>query len=127
MSKKAGLRSPQKWRLDCSNRSVPEVPVEHFQCLEMVCVSWSGDSGNSSCDCAILLEIWNSGAKLHTDVAIPTDSIVAIAGPSGAIKAKVSACAPEGYGFLVEVAVEPSQRWFPNSYQPSHLIGRSSP
>ena len=92
----------------------------------MVCVSWSGDSGNFSCDCAILLEIWHSGARLHTDVAIPSDSIVTIGAPAGAIKAKVSACAPEDYGFLVEVTVEPSQRWFPNSYLPSHMIGRSS-
>jgi len=105
---------------------VPEVSVEHFLCLEMVCLSWSGDSGNFLCDCAILLQIWNSGAKLHTDVAVPTDSMITIAAPAGAIEAKVSACVPEDYGFLVEVTVEPSQGWFPSSYQPSHLIGHSS-
>src|SRR5882724_10917907 len=53
-----GSNTTPKWRLDCYDMRVPEGSVEHFLCLEMVCLSWSGDSGNSSCDCAVLLEIW---------------------------------------------------------------------
>jgi hypothetical protein len=44
---------------------------EHVQCLDVVKVGFSSDSGAPSHDCAILLEIWDRGALLQTSVPIP--------------------------------------------------------
>jgi hypothetical protein len=104
---------------------VPAVlPDEHFLCLDMVCVSWSSSSLNAYSECAIVMEIWRSGAILQTDAAIPHDAIVTLATPNGPIQCKVSDCTQDEYGFLVEVNLNPSERWFPDSYRPVHLMAK---
>jgi hypothetical protein len=100
---------------------------ERFPCLDMICVTWESGRGEPSSDCAILVEIWSSGALLHTEAAIPADAVVSMAAPSGPVSAKVDSCMPEDYGFLVEVRIDSSERWFPHFYQPSHLLGSSAP
>jgi hypothetical protein len=92
----------------------------------MVGVSWILGSDEASSECAILMEIWDSGAVLQTDTAIPKNSIVTLGTPNGPVDAKVSSCKQDDYGFLIEVTVNPSERWFPKSYQPVYLMATSS-
>jgi len=113
------------WRLSCYIVGVPAVPPdEHYLCLDMVCVSWTSGSLKASSDCAIVMEIWRSGAILQTDAAIPKACIITLAAPSGPIHATVSDCTQDDYGFVVEVVLEPSEHWFPNAYQPVHLMAK---
>jgi hypothetical protein len=72
------------------------------------------------------MEIWGSGAVLQTEIAIPKDSILTLATPNGPVCAKVTACDRDDYGFLVQMTVDPSERWFPDSYCPADLIPSSS-
>jgi hypothetical protein len=113
------------WRPSCYIVWVPAVPSdEHFLCLDMVCVSWTSGSLKASSECAIVMEIWRSGAILQTDAAIPEDAVVTLAAPSGPVHAKVSECTQDDYGFLVEVVLQPSEQWFPNAYKPVHLMAK---
>ncbi|MCU1335659.1 MAG: PilZ protein [Bryobacterales bacterium] len=95
---------------------------ERFLCLDMLCVSWVNRSGKASSDCAIVMEIWNSGAILQSETTIPQDSILTIETPGGPVRAKVSSCTQDDYGFLVQVVVDPTEHWFPESYHPIHLL-----
>lgn len=97
---------------------------EHFLCLDMVCVSWASGSLKAYSECAIVMEIWRTGAILQTDAAIPPDVVVTLAAPSGPVHAKVSECTQDDYGFLVEVVLPPSEQWFPNAYKPIHLMAK---
>jgi hypothetical protein len=97
---------------------------DRFLCLDMVCVSWTSGSLKAYSECAIVMEIWRTGAILQTDAAIPGDAVVTLAAPGGPVHAKVSECTQDDYGFLVEVVLEPSELWFPNSYQPVHLMAK---
>jgi len=99
---------------------------EHFLCLDMLCVSWSSGAVRASSECAIVMEIWRSGAILQTDAAIPKDAVVTLAAPAGPVHAKVSDCSQDDYGFLVEVVPETSEQWFPDAYRPVHLMAKSS-
>src|SRR5438477_2423062 len=88
------------WRLNCYSVGVPVVPPdEHFLCLDMLCVSWSSGTVRASSECAIVMEIWRSGAILQTDAAIPKDAVVILAAPAGPVHAKVSDCLQDDYGF----------------------------
>jgi hypothetical protein len=99
---------------------------DHFLCLDMLCVSWVSASGRASSECAIVMEVWGSGAILQTEIAIPKDSNLTLAAPNGPVCAKVTACSRDDYGFLIQMNVDPSERWFPNSYCPADLIPSSS-
>ena len=99
---------------------------DRFQCLDMLRVKWVNDSGKATSECAIVLEIWNSGALLQTETAIREGSILTVASPSGPVCAKVSTCTPDDYGFLIQMSVDSSECWFPNSYYPADLIPRSA-
>ena len=98
------------------------VPQEHFLCLDMLRVNWVSNGDSASAECAILMEIWDSGGILQTEKAIPMDSIVTLAAPKGPVRAKVTTCTQDSYGFLIHVTVDPSEGWFPDSYCPDHLI-----
>ena len=95
---------------------------ERFLCLDMVHVSWVNASGRTSSHCAILTEVWSSGGLLQTDTAIPERSILTLAAPGGSIRGHVTSCTQDSYGFLIEVATDSPQLWFPKSYQPDHLL-----
>jgi hypothetical protein len=115
------------WWLNCYSVGVPAVlSDEHFLCLDILCVSWSSGPVRASSECAIVMEIWRSGAILQTDAAIPKDAVVTLAAPAGPVQAKVSDCSQDDYGFLVEVVPETSEQWFPDAYRPVHLMAKSS-
>ena len=104
---------------------VPVVPSdEHFLCLDMLCVSWKRGSVQNLSECAIVMEIWGSGAILQTDGEIPKDVIVTLGAPSGPVLAKVSDCTQDDYGYLIEVTPETPERWFPHAYKPVHLMAK---
>jgi hypothetical protein len=102
------------------------LPEERFLCLDMLRVSWINASGRASADCTILMEIWDSGAILQSETAIPEQAILTISAPGGPVQAEVTSCMQDPYGFLIRVTVDPSQNWFPKSYQPVHLMANSS-
>jgi hypothetical protein len=68
------------------------------------------------------MEVWGSGAVLQTETAIPEDSILTLSAPNGQVCAKVTTCRRDDYGFVIEMSVDPSERWFPDSYCPADLI-----
>jgi hypothetical protein len=78
------------------------------------------------CDCAILLEIWDSGGLLQTSNSIAEGSIVDLASPQGPVRATVSSCEADDYGHLVEITVDPSASWFPAGYNPPYLRPRDA-
>src|ERR1051326_7200675 len=80
------------WRRNCYSLTVPKV----------------------SSECAIMMEIWASGAILQTDCAIPEDTTLTIVAPGGPVPAKVSTCTQDDYGFLAAVYVDCAEPWFPN-------------
>lgn len=101
-------------------------PDDRFLCLDMLRVTWISASGRATSECAIVMEIWGSGAVLQTEMAIPKESTLTLAAPNGPVCAKVTACDRDDYGFLIQMAVDTSERWFPNSYCPADLLPRSS-
>jgi hypothetical protein len=99
---------------------------ERFLCLDMLCIRWVSASGTASSECAVVMEVWGSGAVLQTEIEIPEDAILTLAAPNGPVRAKVTACERDDYGFLIQMSVDPSERWFPDSYCPPDLLPSSS-
>ena len=92
----------------------------------MLRVTWVSASGRATSECAILMEIWGSGAVLQTEVAISKGSILTLAAPNGPVCAKVTACDRDDYGFLIQMSVDRPEHWFPDSYCPADLLPASS-
>lgn len=94
---------------------------EHVQCLDMLRVESASGSAQPFHECAILLEIWDSGGLLQTSMAIPEETSISIPSIANGLPAKVVACERDDYGFLVKIAVsEPG--WFPESYTPPYVM-----
>ena len=89
----------------------------HYLCLDVLRVSGTGAS-KTSCDCAILLEVWDSGGLLQTSDAIAEGSVLDVTSSHGPVRATVNSCKADDYGCLVEIAVDPSASWFPGGYNP---------
>jgi hypothetical protein len=87
---------------------------ERVHCLDMLRVE-------SFCDCAILLEIWDSGGLLQTNKEIPKDTLISVLPGNAAFAAKVVDCQQDEFGFLIEISVT-GPGWFPKGYVPPHLI-----
>src|SRR5437660_6863755 len=97
-------------------------PEERHLCLDMLRVNWETPAGaKTHSECAILLEIWSSGGLFQTGSAIPEGSPVIIAAASGAVHAHVSRCEQDDYGFIVQIAVDSPEGWFPAAYNPAYL------
>jgi len=94
---------------------------EHVHCLDVLKVGFSSGGGQTSHDCAILLEIWDQGALLQTSIAIPAGAPIAFESIGEGVPAKVVSCEQDSYGFLVQVAVN-EPKWFPAGYTPPHVI-----
>ncbi len=99
---------------------------EHIHCLDVLKVGFSSDSGARSHDCAILLEIWDHGALLQTNIPIPAGAPISFESIGDGLPAKVVSCEQDSYGFLLEVSV-PESQWFPERYTPPHIIWPDSP
>lgn len=100
-----------------------EVEQGRYLCLDVLRVSSAGCS-KVFCDCAILLEVWDTGGLLQTSDAIAQGSVLDLASPQGSVRAKVNSCTTDEYGCLVEITVEPSSSWFPVGYNPPYLKPR---
>lgn len=94
---------------------------EHIQCLDLFQIASSPGSGKPFCDCAILLEIWDTGALLQTNLAIPSSAEISIPSIGGGILAKVVSCQQDDFGYIVEISVS-EQEWFPEAYTPPYLL-----
>jgi hypothetical protein len=102
------------------NRGCLEVESGRYRCLDVLRVS-SAESSKVYCDCAILLEIWDTGGLLQTSDAITKGSVLNLASPQGCVRAKVNSCTTDAYGCLVEITVDPASNWFPAGYNPPYL------
>lgn len=107
------------------DRGCSVVDSDRYLCLDVLRVSLSGCS-KTLCDCAILLEIWDSGGLLQTSNPIAEGSVLDIAAPQGAVRAKVNSCTADDYGCLIEIAVDPSASWFPGHYNPPYIRPRDA-
>jgi hypothetical protein len=94
---------------------------KHIQCLDLLRVVAPPGTVKQFCDCAILLEIWDLGGLLQTNLAIPKDSIIFMPSVGEGVSAKVVSCQQDEFGFLVEISVQ-SPRWFPEGYFPPHVL-----
>jgi hypothetical protein len=94
---------------------------EHVQCLDVLKVGFSSESGRASHDCAIILEIWDHGALLQTSVPIPKGSPISFETIGKGVPAKVVSCEEDSYGFLLQVDV-PQSPWFPDAYTPPQIL-----
>jgi hypothetical protein len=95
---------------------------KHIQCLDLLRVVSLPGTVKQFCECAILLEIWDLGGLLQTNLAIPKDSTIVM--PSvggGGVSAKVVSCQQDEFGFLVEISVH-GPGWFPEGYVPPHVL-----
>jgi hypothetical protein len=96
------------------------VATDRYSCLDVLRVSWRGAS-KTLCDCAILLEIWDSGGVLQTSNAIAEGSVVDVESPQGPVRARVTSCETDDYGCIVEIEVDPGESWFPAGYNPPYI------
>jgi hypothetical protein len=96
---------------------------EHTKCLDLFQVASLPGTGKSFCDCAILLEVWDAGGLLQTNVAIPEGSVITLPSIGEGIQAEVVSCQRDDFGFMIEIAVCDSQ-WFPVGYTPPHVLPR---
>jgi hypothetical protein len=106
------------------------VDSSHYLCLDVLRLSCKGAS-RAFCDCAILLEIWDTGGLVQTSEAIAKGSVVDVAPPQGAVpdgsvRAIVTSCKADDYGYIVEIEVDPSANWFPAGYNPPYLRPRDA-
>lgn len=96
---------------------------QHTKCLDMFQVASSAEAEKPFSDCAILLEVWNAGGLLQTNLAIPIGSVITIR--SIGIQAKVVSCDRDDFGYMVEIAVcDPL--WFPAGYTPPHVLSSAN-
>jgi hypothetical protein len=103
-----------------------ESPFRHFFCLDMVQVDWE-PAGRHLSDSAILLEIWERGATLHTSVSIPERSSITLRVNELAIAAEVSASQRDrNFGFLIEVGIDAPGIWFPHGYIPAWRLSAAA-
>jgi hypothetical protein len=98
-----------------------EVDSGRYFCLDLIRVTWK-DASTTLCDCASLLEVWESGGLLQTSAAIPQGSELIVASPHGSFRAIVNSCETDEYGNLLEIKVDPSGSWFPSGYNPPYLL-----
>ena len=78
-------------------------------------------SGTHFSECAIVLEIWPSGASFQTANSLLAGSQLEICLESGPVTATVDSCRADLYGFVISVTVS-IPRWFPTLYRPAHLL-----
>jgi hypothetical protein len=101
-----------------------DVPVgEHTKCLDLFQIAALPGTGKSLSDCAILLEIWDAGGLLQTNIAIQEGTEITIR--SLGIQGKVVSCQGDDFGFIVEIAVCDPQ-WFPAGYHPPHVLSSAN-
>jgi hypothetical protein len=81
------------------------------------------ESENESPESGILLEIWRTGGLIQTSVAISAGSAVDLEIAERPVRATVTCCAQDDYGFLLRLSVSSDQYgdWFPESYRPPYL------
>jgi hypothetical protein len=96
---------------------------EHTKCLDLLQVVCSPGTEKPFSDCAILLEVWNAGGLLQTNLAIPEGAVIAIG--SIGVQGQVVSCQRDEFGFIVEIGVCDSQ-WFPAGYVPPYILQESA-
>jgi hypothetical protein len=90
---------------------------EHVQCLDLIKV---GVGNGAVHDCAILLEIWDVGGLIQTNIPIPAGASISLESVGEGIPAQVVSCEQDSYGFMVQIST--GSRWFPEVYTPPHMI-----
>ena len=89
----------------------------HFSCLDMVRIDCAFGHG---CPDAILLEVWEHGAKVHTDFPIAAGSPVELGVKQKELAAKVTRCeADKGFGYILDLDIPVNIEWFPRGYMPA--------
>lgn len=94
---------------------------QHFQCLDLLQIASSAEAPEPYCDCAILLEVWDSGGLMQASKPIPIESTLRIPSIGDGFVAQVVSCQRDDYGFMVEISVH-DPRWFPGGYVPAHVL-----
>jgi hypothetical protein len=94
---------------------------EHVQCLDVLKVAFPSGKPEPAHDCAIILEIWDRGALLQTNVPIPEGAPISFESIGEGVPAEVVSCEQDSYGFILQVAVD-EPKWFPEGYTPPHVI-----
>lgn len=94
---------------------------KRFHCLDLLQIASSAEAPEPYCDCAILLEVWDSGGLMQASRPIPLESTLTIPSIGDGFEAQVVSCQGDAYGFMVEISVH-DPRWFPGGYVPPHVL-----
>jgi hypothetical protein len=92
---------------------------KHRQCLDLFHVAALPESGVNFKECAILVEVWETGGLLQTESAVEPGTLLLLGDQE--IPAKVQSCQQDEFGFLLTVSIL-SSPWFPDRYSPPHLM-----
>jgi hypothetical protein len=90
-----------------------------YFCMDLLRVSW-GQSPSQS-ESAVLLEVWNTGGLMQTEAALPADSSAVLTFSGGVARCRITSCAQDDYGYLIEFSTDPGGNWFP-AYSPPYLV-----
>jgi hypothetical protein len=91
-------------------------------CAELLMLSWLDDDGTSRKDWASLEDISATGACLHLENSIPTDTHVTIYYPKGKYEGKVKYCKPQQIGYLLGIAFARGYLWSTVTFRPTHVL-----
>src|SRR5438128_164517 len=103
----------------------PQGSPDRSHCLDVFPFFWK--AGEQDCsDCAILLEIWDSGGLVQLDQSVPIGCMASLSIEGEQIPAHVTQCESDEFGFMITLEIERA-KWFPARYQPSYLLPNPRP
>lgn len=94
---------------------------ERYLCLDLLNATFECAPPVND-DSAILVEVWPQGGLLHVDRAVPVGCEMTLEGSAVRVRAKAVSCSKDDRGYVVEIAVEADQPWFPANYFPPYLL-----
>jgi hypothetical protein len=88
--------------------------------LDILPVKW-GDAIEES-DCAIVMEVWPSGALLQTSRAVSAGLSIEVSVGGSIARFEVLSCEQDPYGFVIEIGAVNPENWFPTHYYPTYQL-----
>ena len=84
----------------------------HYQCLDLLQID-RGSSVDPCDEAVVMLEVWESGATLHSGTAIAPGAAISLMMDSGRVPAHVVKCSRDyEFGFVVDIDIDAPEKWF---------------
>jgi hypothetical protein len=91
-------------------------------CAALLMVNWVDVDGTSKSEWGTLEDISATGACLHLEHPITTDTNVTLYYPKGKYEGKIKYCTSQQIGYLVGIAFEPGYVWSRLDFRPAHVL-----